>query len=108
MTFLQADDGRVVLRAAGEIDLLTAQDFEAALLAALDGQGDSWSTSTRVLHGLDRPAGAARGAAAGGGRPGGSLALRSADGSPVARLLDLAGVTRPLPPARSSGLEPTA
>ena len=91
-TSLEVDGAGACLIVAGEVDLLMAPEFVAALTAAQDAAravvvdlravGFMDSTGLRaLLEGRVR-------SASGGGR----LALRLAAGGPVERLLDLAGV----------------
>jgi anti-sigma B factor antagonist len=93
ITSLDAQDGRVVVNAAGEIDLYTAPRFAEALEAAAEAAPSVVVDLTEVtfmdstgLRCLLR----ARARAAEGG---GAISLTVATGSPVARLLDIAGVT---------------
>jgi anti-sigma B factor antagonist len=91
-TSLSANGDRALLRVAGEIDLGTARDFAEALLQATDAAASidvdlvevafMDSTGLRALLEARKRAQAA----------GGGVALAVRDGSPVARLLDLAGV----------------
>jgi anti-sigma B factor antagonist len=92
-TSLDAQDGRALLRAAGEVDLYTARDFAAALEAAVAASPHVLVDLTEVefmdstgLRALLEARGRATGA-------GGEVTLKVRPGSPIDRLLDLAGVS---------------
>ncbi len=97
---LERDGAGVTLRVAGEIDLLTAPRFAAALAGALDAEGEvlvdvrevSFMDSTGLRALLE-----ARNQADGEGH---ELALAYTQDGPVARLLELANVLAMFRPAR--------
>jgi anti-sigma B factor antagonist len=92
-TALDVQDGRVVLRATGEVDLYSAGDFATALGEAADAAPDVTVDLSGVRFmdstGLRALLQARRRAEDDGGR----LRLLVDPSGAVARLLDLAGVT---------------
>jgi anti-sigma B factor antagonist len=92
-TSVDAQGGRAVVRAAGEVDLYTAPRFAEALEQAAEAAPRLLVDLTEVTFMDSTGLRCLLQARARAGEDTGAIALTVAEGSPVARLLDLAGVT---------------